>query len=109
MTDKDFDGIVERRIAAIREILLVKAKEYARNGDRLHNFKRASALLKCTPERALCGMLTKHIISVYDMVDDLERGVWTARSVWDEKIGDMINYAILLEALIEERGHVKKS
>jgi len=109
MTDKDFDSIVEHRISAIQEILLVKAKEYARNGDRLHNFKRAAALERCTPERALRGMLTKHIISVYDMIDDLERDIWTERSVWNEKIGDMINYAILLEALIEERGHVKKS
>ncbi|HLA00428.1 MAG TPA: hypothetical protein VJZ24_02185 [Thermodesulfovibrionales bacterium] len=109
MTDKDFDSIVEHRISAIREILLVKAKEYARNGDRLHNFRRAAALERCTQERALLGMLTKHIVSVYDMVDDLERGIWIRKSAWDEKIGDMINYAILLEALISERGNVKKS
>ena len=35
--------------------------------DRLSSFKAAAALLHCTQQEALCGMLAKHIVSVYDM------------------------------------------
>jgi hypothetical protein len=48
-------------------------------------------------------MLSKHLISVYDMVDDLNNHIESPMEVWKEKIGDSINYLILLEALLYER------
>lgn len=102
MTREEFNEIVETRIEHIKFTLTNKGREYAR-GDRLSNFKRAAALEKCTPEKALRGMLSKHLISIYDMIDDLEQDVHSPELIWKEKLGDAINYLILLEALIHER------
>jgi hypothetical protein len=87
-----------------------KAEEYARDGDRLSNFKRAAALLKCHPARACVGAWSKHLTSILDMVDDLDQGKkgWSI-AVWEEKLGDAINYLILLEAIIKENPNEYKS
>lgn len=102
MDDKKFIQIVEERCEKIKKVLAHKAKEYAR-GDRLSNFKRAASFGKCTPEKALLGMLTKHLVATFDFVDDLENGKVMPLEQWEEKIGDSINYLILLEGLIKER------
>lgn len=102
MSSVQFEKILNRRLDMIRDVLGLKAKEYASSQDRLWNFRRAAALLGDTPESALLGMLTKHIVSIYDMVDAVSRNQYPL-PVWQEKIGDAINYLILLEALIVER------
>ena len=83
------------------ETLLNKAKEYTGNSpDRLSAFKTAASLQECTPERALAGMMAKHIISIYDMCFS-EQAAYT-QSMWDEKITDTLNYLFLLNALVRE-------
>jgi len=99
----EFNEIAEARIAHCRSILIVKGKEYSRDGDRLHNFKTAAAIDGETPEQALWGMAKKHVVSVRDMVNDIERGIVPSRKMLDEKITDWINYGLLLEGLVEER------
>jgi hypothetical protein len=70
----------------------------------MHNFNRAAAMLGCCPERALVGMLSKHLVSVLDLVDAIEqRGELPTVKLLEEKCGDSINYLILLEALVKER------
>ena len=70
------------------------------NIDRLSAFKIAAALQNCNPKAALAGMMSKHVVSLYDMCYstllhfDMEQ--------WDEKITDCINYLILLKALVKE-------
>lgn len=103
MTSLEFKKVLEYRIHRIREVLDRKSGEYARNGDRLSNFKRAAGYLQCTPEYANLGANSKHLTSIADMVDDLDRGVSSSMELWEEKIGDAINYLILLEALVHER------
>jgi hypothetical protein len=56
-----------------------------------------------TPEKALWGLAMKHLVSIVDIVDGLEAGRVPAVALSDEKLGDMINYLILLEALLAER------
>ena len=107
MTNEFFKIVVERRVNTCKGVLIEKAKEYAR-GDRLSNFKKASGAMSCTPEKALIGMLMKHIISIVDMVDDIDKEQLASRAVWDEKLGDAINYLILLDGLITERIDDKK-
>ena len=82
-------------------VLAHKKKEYTGDRiDRLSAFKIAASLQGCTPKAALAGMMSKHIVSLYDMCYssllqfELEQ--------WDEKITDCINYLILLKALIKE-------
>jgi len=99
MKTEVFQKLLERRIGKIQETLSSKAKEYATE-DRLHSFKVAARLQNTNQATALWGMSTKHLVSVIDMVDGVQ--VPTKHKI-DEKIGDLINYLILLEAaLIEE-------
>lgn len=102
MKDTDFNDLTRHRMNRCGEVLMVKAAEYATE-DRLHNFKVAAALMQCTPERALLGMWSKHVVSVVDLVKAIEAGDLPPEQLVHEKITDTINYAILLEALIEER------
>ncbi len=103
MNSKDFDDLVENRLEMIKVILISKGADYQRGEDRLSNFKRAASMLGTTPEKALLGMLAKHIVSVMDYTDDTAKGATILNSVWNEKLGDCINYFILLEGLVKER------
>ena len=99
-----FNEMLEERIKSEREVLASKNKEYASDIDKLHNFKRAGAMENCTPEKALVGMWAKHIISLLDIVDKIDAdGDGLTKEMLEEKIGDAVNYLILLEALIKER------
>lgn len=109
MNASDFDSVVKNRIALIEKILVAKRAEYAPDGgDRLHNFNRAASMLGCSRERALIGMWTKHIISILDIVDGLSPASPISIPLVEEKIGDAINYLILLEAMLKERYEITK-
>lgn len=86
----------------INLVLFAKSKEYAR-GDTLSNFKKAGAARNTTPEDALLGMCVKHDISIEDLAADLKNGINRPKEMWEEKIGDAINYRLLLKALIWDR------
>ena len=101
MTGEEFNKIVQKRIDKCLKTLGYKAHEYATT-DRLHNFKAAAALQDCTPITALGGMMCKHTISIYDLLRDHETGALIPMQLWEEKIGDSINYLLLLTALVEE-------
>lgn len=114
MNNKEFEKLLERRINLIKSVMSSKNKEYATDDDKFHNFKRAGDMLRQTPEQALIGMWTKHIISILDIVkkidDDASKelinvcdGTGLSLKMLEEKIGDAINYLILLEAMIKER------
>ena len=93
-----FDAMLDARLAKTRAVLAAKAGEYAAPDDRLHNFKRAARMLGRTPAQACLGFLAKHLASVFDVVD----GRTQTPALIDEKVGDAINYLILLEALLTE-------
>jgi hypothetical protein len=104
MTCDEFDSILLRRLGLTSQVLGSKAVEYAAGGDRLHNFKEAAKLDGTTPAEALRGMLRKHWVSVMDMVGRIDRGdCWPEPALIDEKIGDAVNYLILLEAVLLSR------
>jgi hypothetical protein len=96
---KTFEQIFEAMVICSRETLLEKSKQYATE-DRLANFKRAAALQKCSSVKALLGMVAKHIVALYKFADT--DTVATSQSQWNEKIGDTINYMILLNAIVIE-------
>lgn len=99
MTQKEFEEVLAAQWQRCSETLNAKAAEYAADSDRLHNFKVAAAARGCTPVQALSGMLVKHTVSVYDMMESDKR---YSVSLWDEKITDHINYLLLLKALLVE-------
>ena len=49
------------------------------------------------------GFMLKHIVSINDIIEQSKEGKLPSREVIDEKIGDVINYFILLEACLVER------
>jgi hypothetical protein len=102
MTTEQFNKIVEERKKKISAILQKKSQEYARGGDRLHNFQRAAAFAMKEPTTMCWGFAMKHLTSLADLVDDVESGKGPEYDMQyvDEKIGDAINYLILLEALL---------
>lgn len=102
MNAKDFDEIVTARMAWCNKTLCAKGDEYARDGDRLWNFKVAARKLNCHPAEALAGMMVKHTVSVDDIIDGLAKGIVPPKELVAEKIGDSIDYLLLLEGLIEE-------
>lgn len=104
MTHVDFDLMLASRISKIKSVLAAKAGEYATD-DRLHNFKRSGQISNRTPEQALLGMLVKHVTSIFDIVEEVAVGKLASAAMVDEKIGDAVNYLILLEALLLERRH----
>lgn len=99
MTTEEFNVIVEKRLESIKRILITKSKEYAISEDRLYNFRRGAKFTNKTPYETLWGYLTKHLVSIHDMVEG--KRSYTPEAV-EEKIGDAINYLILLEALLLE-------
>ena len=101
----DFEKVIEGQINECREVLIVKAKEYATT-DRLHNFKVAAEVQGMEPIQALAGMMAKHTVSVYDMCK-CEKDY--SQEMWREKLTDHINYLMLLKALVEEKMEEKKS
>ena len=94
-----FDTVCNERIVKIKKVLLSKSKEYAKGADRYHNFNVAARVGGTSREKALLGMMMKHLVSVLDIIEEPGR---FNDEVIDEKIGDMINYLILLEGMLLE-------
>jgi hypothetical protein len=94
MDSDQFENILDAQIKRVRDVLVVKAAEYATE-DHLANFKKAAQLRGVGLPQAITGMMVKHTVSVYDMVESSKA---FPLDVWDEKITDHINYLILLRA-----------
>lgn len=101
ITQNEVNAVFVEQVRRCADILLKKTKEYTGDDtDRLGAFKAAAALQHTTPERALAGMLAKHIVSLYDMC--FADGVSFDAGTWDEKITDSLNYLFLLKAIVKE-------
>jgi hypothetical protein len=99
MNYNTFNKLVEDQFKVCKEILAKKGKEYAPDSDnRLSAFYTASELQHVTPIQALGGQMSKHTISIYELIErnnlDLD--------LWHEKVTDSINYLFLLKALVLE-------
>ena len=99
MNNEAFNKSIGDQFKRCEDLLGVKAGEYAADDDRLHNFKVAAGLQGINPKNALAGMMAKHTVSIYDMVNS---DVIFSRSMWNEKITDHINYLLLLNAILDE-------
>lgn len=97
-----FEEVLTNRLYLARQVLGAKGKEYAAGTDRFANFRQAAIIQGTTPEKALLGMMVKHEVSTRDIVNDLDVKLPTV-ALLEEKIGDWINYLILLEGMIKER------
>lgn len=101
MTVEERDKTIRITIDKCMRVLKEKAEGYSMDEDVLHNFRIAAELQECTVTQALAGMMTKHTVSVYDMINSGQR---YGSAVWDEKIGDLINYLLLLRVAVKGCG-----
>lgn len=99
MNGEQFEEIFERGVEKTRETLIEKAKGYTDDSDRLQAFKAAAGLLGGTPEQALWGMNVEYLVSITNMINEND---FYPAEVWDEKIGEAINYLFLLRAQVFE-------
>ena len=105
MNSVELKNVIDGRIKKITDSMATKNGEYTSGKDRLYNFKSVAAMNDEIPETALWGMVSKHIIATRDFIKEVEICGGNCRDYeyWDEKLGDIINYMILLEALVIER------
>lgn len=100
---KTYQEHIEDMIEHCKDMLLKKHTEYATEDD-FHNFNVAAALQSVTPQQALVGMMDKHVVSVHDLVNEQAEGREIPLDKWKEKIGDNINYLLILWAIVNMRG-----
>ena len=102
MNQNDFNNLVESTMESCKKVLLKKREEYVIDlaADVLSNFKNNAKLsIAGTPEGIGWELMTKHLQSIKDYCAGRKVG----SNVLDEKIGDAINYLVLIKAIISER------
>ena len=107
MQRHEFDVIVEKRLELIKKVLLSKGKEYASEKSAFHNFEAATGLsFHKTREKVAWEYMVKHLQSIKDILNHIETGGFNgypSTPLVEEKLGDAINYLILIEAMLHER------
>ena len=99
----NFDTDIEATLARIKELLLVKGKEYRRNNDVYHNFNVGAKISGQIPEKVLQGFLLKHLVSYQDMLNDIEANKLPKIETVEEKMNDILVYFLIQKAQILNR------
>lgn len=102
-TESEYEKSIKEMISHCESILIEKHGEYATSDD-FHNFNVAAELQGITPLQALIGMMDKHVVSVHDYVNEHAEGRKIKPEQWKEKIGDNINYLLILWAMVNQEG-----
>ena len=97
MNQTNFEELLKKRIDKICSLLQSKGQEYSTEQDKLKNFKQGCLMSGQTPRAYLWSLTVKHLECIKEIALDRLSDEYA-----DEKIGDAINYMILLEALIAE-------
>ncbi|AVO25292.1 hypothetical protein PBI_GRAVY_52 [Gordonia phage Gravy] len=102
MDSKEFESVVDATIQQVRDTLMAKTAEYVPEGEpsRFHNFEVSAAFNQQLSTEALWGFLTKHLVSLSDMVKTESSDASILR--WEEKINDSIIYLLLLKGIVVE-------
>ena len=98
-----FKELLETRFTKTRKVYSKKMNEYANDLDVFLSFKKGVGFsFQNTPEGVAWEYACKHFESIKTIVSKLPDEIPSDELV-DEKIGDAINYLIILEGLIKER------
>lgn len=93
-----FKEILLSRIEKSKNVLANKAKEYAFEKGRYHNFIEAGGLINELPIRVALLFGLKHFQSLIDIVED--RISFSEKEICEEKIGDSFNYCIIMLGML---------
>lgn len=105
MDGVQFKDLIGQVMESSHNKLMVKNQEYNTGEDPLRNFRVAATLQNTNAKRALTGVMSKHIVSIFDMA---EAPTAYVEEIWDEKITDAINYLLMLRVLVWEDCHSQK-
>jgi|688.fasta_scaffold00850_47 hypothetical protein len=108
MKRDEFIKSTEEALELLMDTLKYKGKEYSTVDNTFANFENAIGTSMCdTREGVLWHYMLKHVVSIKDMVQELEVGGQFSKNYTEEyvneKIGDNINYLLLLRAMLLER------
>ena len=103
ITNNHFEKVITDTLSEVKELLIVKGKEYRRNDNVYHNFDQGAKIKGITPEKVLDGFLLKHEVSIADMTNDLDKGVMPSKEKVEEKFNDNIIYLLIKKAMILNR------
>lgn len=103
MKKEYFKKVLNETIEGIKHTLGVKAMEYMRNDNAMHNFDVGAKITGQTREKVIFGFALKHNISIADIRNDIEKGKLPSKEIVEEKFGDAINYLILEKASILDK------
>ena len=101
--NEDFFKVIHNTLGELKDLLLVKGKEYVRNNDVYHNFNQGAIMKGTTPEKALDGFLLKHQVSINDMTNDLDDGIIPSKNKVIEKFNDNMIYLLIKKAMMLNR------
>jgi hypothetical protein len=104
-SQEEWNRLVESTIAEIQKLSAVKGGEYAAEGDRLDNFRRAAADMELPMEVIWRVYAGKHWDSISTFIRDLTFDRQRVRSEPIQgRADDMIVYLLLFKAMCRERG-----
>ena len=103
MKPEFFKKVLEETLQSTQHVMGVKAMEYVRNNNAMHNFDVGARKTGVIREKVLYGFALKHHISIDDMRNDIEKGILPTKEAVNEKFGDAINYLILEKASVLDR------
>jgi hypothetical protein len=104
MSPAEFQKLLRTRFDECIALSEKKSGEYSRNGDKFSNFITAGRYDSESPERALWGMWKKHIVSIQDIILDVELGrELPSLAVIEEKSRDNIIYTAIFEGMMRDR------
>ena len=105
MTRKQFvEDVVQRRIKLIQDVLQTKNEEYAGQEDVFKAFTEALPLsFHDTKQAVAWEFMVKHLQSRKLIIEERAKtGKIPDEKLLEEKIGDAINYLILIEGMFKE-------
>lgn len=116
-TEQDFEQSIERAIVKasqehpktettllrLKELLIVKGKEYRRNNDPYHNFNEGAKILQVRAMHVLNFFRLKHLISIADLLKDLDQGKKVSAEQVNEKYDDILVYTLIELAYAENQ------
>jgi len=101
--------IAQERFKECLETLLKKGKDYSSSEDCLSNFKRNAERLGLTKYQVWLVYFMKHVDSICNAVKSNPDNPQVESEPLEGRITDIINYALILEALItEDRPEIEK-
>jgi hypothetical protein len=97
MTDqqKHYSDVIEATLERVREILIVKGKEYHRNNNPLHTPQQMARILNQTDIEATNGAMIKQFSSYLDMIQDVKDRKDLTMPHVNEKIDDILVYLLI--------------